>query len=86
MTKILSLKHEDILLAMNNFRQIKQMYFQFKEAKSWYLKAIARMTKVLSKHYLKTLVTIENLSITYINLSSYYLQIAHDQMEMVLKT
>lgn len=86
MMEILGTKHEDTLLAMNNFGRIKWMYFQLEEAKSWYLKAIAGMKEVLGEHHLETLVAIENLSITYIDLGGHYLQIAHDQMEVVLKT
>lgn len=86
MTEILGPKHEDTLLAMNNFGRIKWMYFQFEEAKSWYSKAVAGMKEVLGEHHLETLIAIENLSITYIDLGGHYLQIAHDQMEMVLKT
>lgn len=86
MTEILGEKHENTLLAMNNFGRIKWMYFQFEEAKFWYLKAVAGMKEVLGEHHLETLIAIENLSITYIDLGGSYLQIAHDQMEMVLKT
>lgn len=86
MMEILGTKHEDTLLAMNNFGRIKWMYFQFDEAKSWYLKAVAGMKEVLGEHHLETLIAMENLSITYIDLGGHYLQIAHDQMEVVLKT
>ncbi|KFY40867.1 hypothetical protein V495_05209 [Pseudogymnoascus sp. VKM F-4514 (FW-929)] len=86
MTEILGAKHENTLLAMNNFGRIKWMYFQFEEAKFWYLKAVAGMKEVLGEHHLETLIAIENLSITYIDLGGSYLQIAHDQMEMILKT
>jgi tetratricopeptide (TPR) repeat protein len=85
MTKILGPKHENTLLAMNNFGRIKWMYFQYEEAKNWYLKAVAGMKEVFGEHHLETLVAIENLSMTYVDLGGHYLQVAHDDMEEVLK-